>query len=92
MNAHPDVPLKLTGKRDQLCFRPPLACILVLPIPFLYMLPKAAMACRAAGRADRDGVMVAARHVLALATPCLAVAVARGAHAGLLSLMGPVGT
>ncbi len=46
----------------------------------------------AAGRADRDGVMVAARHVLALATPCLAVAVARGAHAGLLSLMGPVGT
>lgn len=66
----------------------PLAAILLLPLPFLHMLPGAAVACLAAGLAERDGVMVAIGHALALVTLCLAVALVSFAHAGVMSLIG----
>lgn len=69
----------------------PLSAILLLPLPFLHILPGAAVSCLAAGLAERDGVMVAVGHALALVTLCLAVALASFAHAGVLSLMGSTG-
>ena len=67
----------------------PLAIILLLPLPFLHMLPGAAMVCYGLGLAMRDGLAVLVGHVLALATFLMLAAIALLAHGGLMSLLGP---
>jgi hypothetical protein len=58
----------------------PLSLILLLPLPFLHMIPGAAMTCLAAGLAERDGLFVAAGLALALASLLGLVAIAMLGH------------
>lgn len=67
----------------------PLATILLLPLPFLHMLPGVAMSCYGLGLATRDGLAVLVGHVLAIATFLMLSAIALLAHGGLMSLLGP---
>lgn len=66
----------------------PLAIILLLPLPFVHMLPGAAMVCYGLGLATRDGLAVLVGHVLAVATFLILAAIALLAHGGLMSLFG----
>ena len=65
-----------------------LAIILLLPLPFVHMLPGAAMVCYGLGLATRDGLAVLVGHVLAVATFLILAAIALLAHGGLMSLFG----
>lgn len=65
----------------------PLAIILLMPLPFLHMLPGAAMVCFGLGLATRDGLAVLVGHVLAVATFLMLAAVALLAHGGLMSMI-----
>jgi len=61
----------------------PLALILLLPLPFLHMLPGAAMTCLAVALAERDGLAAAAGHVLAALSWGLIVALGLAAKIGM---------
>ena len=60
----------------------PLALILLLPLPFVHMLPGAAMTCFAIALAERDGLAAACGHVLTAASLILMAILALSAHAG----------
>lgn len=66
----------------------PMAVILLVPLPFLHMLPGAAMVCFGLGLVERDGLAIITGHVLALATLLMIAAIAFLAHGGLQSLLG----
>lgn len=66
----------------------PLVVVLLLPLPFLHMLPGAAMVCYGLGLATRVGLAVLGGHVLALATLAMLAAIALLANGGLMSLLG----
>jgi len=64
----------------------PLALILMLPLPFLHMLPGAAMTCFSLALAERDGLAAAAGYVLATASLALIGAITFAAKLGLDAL------
>lgn len=61
----------------------PIALVLLLPLPFLHILPGAAMTCFALALAERDGLAAAAGHVLAAITLAVMAALALAAHTGI---------
>lgn len=61
----------------------PLALILLLPLPFLHMLPGAAMTCYAVALAERDGLAAALGHVLAALSWGLIIALGLAAKMGM---------
>ena len=63
----------------------PLSLILLLPLPFLHMIPGAAMTCLGAGLAERDGLLVAAGLALALASLLGLAAIVMLGHAALVA-------
>lgn len=63
----------------------PLSLILLLPLPFLHMIPGAALTCLAAGLAERDGLFVAAGFALAVASLLGLVAVVMLGHTALVA-------
>lgn len=60
----------------------PLALILLLPLPFLHMLPGAAMTCFAVALAERDGVAAAVGHVLTVVSVVVIAVLALAAKTG----------
>lgn len=66
----------------------PLAAILLLPLPFLHMLPGAAVALLAAGLAERDGLAVALGYAVAIASLAALSAAGMAVHAGVSSFAG----
>ena len=64
----------------------PVALILLLPLPFLHMLPGGAMTCFALALAERDGLAAAVGYVLALASLAVIGAMAFAAKIGLDAL------
>lgn len=67
-------------------FALPLALILMLPLPFLHMLPGAAMTCFSLALAEGDGLAAAAGYVLAVASLALIGAITFAAKIGLDAL------
>ena len=67
-------------------FALPLALILMLPLPFLHMLPGAAMTCFSLALAEGDGLAAAAGYVLAIASLALFGAITFAAKIGLDAL------
>lgn len=61
----------------------PLALILLLPLPFLHMLPGAAMACFALALAERDGLAAVAGYILAATSVAVTLALALAAQTGI---------
>lgn len=60
----------------------PLALILLLPLPFLHMLPGAAMTCFAVALAERDGLAAAVGHALTVASVLVIAVLALAAKTG----------
>ena len=63
----------------------PLSLILLLPLPFLHMIPGAAITSLAAGLAERDGLFVAAGLILTLASLLGLIAIVIFGHTALLT-------
>jgi hypothetical protein len=61
----------------------PLSLILLLPLPFIHMVPGAAKTCLAARLAELDGLFVAAGFVLALASLLGLAAIVMLGHAAI---------
>lgn len=66
----------------------PLAVILLLPLPFLHMLPGAAMTALAAGLAERDGFAIVTGYVLALVTLVAFIVLGAVLHSGFTTFLG----
>lgn len=68
----------------------PLALLLLLPLPFLHMLPGAAMTCLAAGLATRDGKAVLLGHILTVTTLLAMAALVMLGHTGVTALWNDI--
>ena len=62
----------------------PLAAILLLPLPFVHILPGAAVALLAAGLAERDGLAVAVGYAIVIASLAALIAVGMAVYAGVV--------